>query len=127
MMALSNKPENVLPVPAAVLTTRETEGELNDSRELLQKTRNSKTVKRRVAYSSLSCILTPEVEERSTCLDVRITDEVVSVLCRRERRREEERKNKRNKESKREIREESEKEGERWESDDKQDTDIISQ
>ena len=95
MMALSNKPENVLPVPAAVLTTLETEGELNDSRELLQKTRNSKTVKRRVAYSSLSCILTPEVEERSTCLDVRITDEVVSVLCsseRRERRREERKK-----------------------------------
>ena len=105
MMALSNKPENVLPVPAAVLTTRETEDELNDSRELLQKTRNSKTVKRRVAYSSLSCILTPDVEERSTCLDVRITDEIVSVLCRSERRerRWKERKNKRNKESRSEI------------------------
>ena len=102
MMALSNKPENVLPVPAAVLTAPETEGELNDSRELLQKTRNSKTVKRRVAYSSLSCILTPEVEERSTCLDVRITDEVVSVLCRSERR--ERRREGRKKERIREIR-----------------------
>ena len=101
MMALSNKPENVLPVPAGVLTAPETEGELNDSRELLQKTRNSKTVKRRAAYSSLSCRLTPEVEERSTCLDVRITDEVVSVLFRSERRKErgkKERKNKRKKE-----------------------------